>query len=414
MVYIPFIYFLILLISNVKKRGYDVGAAIVTVYLIVSFFGIILDHDLPEYSVSFTASHFLATIFYCTLLTISIWPFYELRSRSIKEIVLKPDKERALKIIGWFFIVFSFFNILLSISDILSVFASGNFGEIRQDYYSDVLDEQVTTNTKQSWYMYFVNLVPHFSPIVIGLFFYSVVYQNNSKWYNGLLFISSLSLFATSILTAARTQLIYWVLTVFVMFVFFKPQMQKKTIRKMIPLFFVLGFLTLDYVIIVATSRFDVNRNNSLLFYSGQQFSKFCELWDKFSFSQITLDRVFPLTSKYIFRNNFDYTQYRIIEGNRIGMHLGVFYTFLGDAMVDFGRLGMIIYTIVIAFISKKIVHRRNEALFSFSKFLLFIIFVRIPLLGVFAYVYYGFHTSFMILVTVLIAYYLNYEKKDI
>ena len=97
-----------------------------------------------------------------------------------------------------------------------------------------------------------------------------------------------------------------------------------------------------------------------------------------------------------------------MIEGGRIGMHLGVFYTFLGDAMVDFGKFGMVIYTLLLSYISTKIVSRHKLSSFSFSKFLLFILAVRMPLLGVFAYVYYGIGTSIVILTTLALAYYLR------
>lgn len=410
MIYLPFIYFTVLfLIMWRKQKNFNIGSLIVVYYILSSFFAVLIkEFDLLK-SV-FPDLNLIPTFLYCFLITVSIIPFYNFRSDKIKKINLANKK--LFISVSWVLIVFTFISLAFNLKDIINVF-SLDFVNIRNELYknADVFIEFANL----PWYKYLINFAPYFSPILLLFFFYSIIYMDNNKVFNILLILSSLVLIANSILSASRTEVIYWIMTFTALFICFSPQMSSKIKRKIKMLFVIIGFFGLIYILTITHSRFGDRGNSSsesLILYAGQSYIQFSNVYNHYSFDELTIDRVLPITSKYVLGHKFNNAKYRSEQSMRIGAETGVFFTFLGDAMLDFGVFGMIIYTFFFFFISISLLRRKNMYLISLSQMVIFVILMRTPLLGLFAYVYTSINSSILLIGSLIIAVSLMKFKK--
>lgn len=409
MIYIPFIYFIILfLIMWRKQRSFNIGSVIVLFYIISSFFAILIKKY--EWMFNFPEIDIVPTFLYCILLTISIIPFFKFRSDKIKLITLTNNK--LFITISWTLIILTFISLGITIPSIKSTLTL-NFADIRKEYYQDA--GTFYEFSGQPWYQYLINFAPSFSPILLLFFFYSVVYMNNKKIFNILLLLSSVVLPLNSILSAARTQVIYWLMTFCALYICFKPQFKTKSKLKILVTTSIIGILGIIYIYSVSVSRFEERESGtlgSLISYAGQSFPQFCNVYNHYTFDKLTFDRVFPITSKYVLGHKFTNVQYREHQSLRIGAETGVFFTFLGDAMLDFGKVGMIIYTLIFYFISIKCLKRKDYSSISLSQMIIFVLLMRQTLLGLFAYVYTSISSSIMVIGSLIIALLLNRNIK--
>ena len=410
MIYVPFIYFTILFIIMWRKqKSITVSSLIVIFYIISSFFAIIIKiENLWVDNLNFPKIDIIPTILYCSLLTISIIPFYSFRSEKIKSIKLKNIK--MFFVISWILIILSIISLAIVLPNIKTTL-SLDFFNVRKDYNQDA--GTFYEFSGMPWYQYLINFAPSFSPILILFFFYSIVYLDNKKIFNILLVFASIILSLNSILTASRTQVIYWIMTFSVFYIFFKPHMTTKIKRQINILFVIIGVIGLVYLFAVTISRFEkrnVGTEGSLILYTGQSFPQFCNVYNHYTFDEITIDRVLPITSKYILGHRFTKVEYRSSQSIRIGAETGVFFTFLGDAMLDFGKFGMIIYTLIFYLIARISLKRRNQSIITLSQMVVLVLLIRLPLLGLFAYVYTSIDSSIMILGSLIIAYLFKYK----
>lgn len=403
----PFIYFLILFIREYFRcKSFDVGCAILAVYLFSSFCTIL---HVNSTHLEFTfIDNIIPTLLYCSLLTICVKPFFSFASYAIKDIAYV--KEKTFKVVSWFFIVVSFIALILSFNDIKDSLFS-DLGRLRSAFYDDSYDSVIGG---QVWYKYILSLVVPFSPIMLLFFFYSVAKMKNGILFNILLFAASLIMVVQSFTNASRTQVIYWILTFYILYVLFRPVLSKK-IKYVFSL--VAGIMVLIlavYFIAVTISRFGEgdDAESSLLYYAGSSYLSFCDVYNHYSFQGLTFDRLLPITTKYIFGNNFNITLYREMIGAKIGTPVNLFFTFLGDAMIDFGIIGMILYAILQSFLTKKILYRRQKSVITLSQMILFVLIARQMLLGLFAYVYLSISSSILIIGSLFLSYY--FRRKNL
>ena len=169
------------------------------------------------------------------------------------------------------------------------------------------------------------------------------------------------------------------------------------------------------YFLLVTESRFGEGEGseNSLIVYSGQTYPNFCKFYHHYSFKEVTFDRVFPITTKYVFGHDFNTTTYREKEESRIGMKTGIFFTFLGDAMMDFGLIGMIIYTLLFAMLARRSLKSKDYVV-DVSYLIIMLLLLRQISNGYFAYVYKSISTSLFLIGSLFIAYLLKTPKKII
>ena len=403
MIYIPVCYFTAFFLFQLKKRKTicNIGSIITAYYVVSSAFSILYYKAVIGEMVDL---HIVPTILYCLLLSLTIYPFYKIDIRN-KVFRTIDNDNRTFHVISWILIILCLMFFAYILSSVMGALG-GDLGRIRRSTYFE--DNAVSF----PWYIYPAVYAKEFSPIILLFFFYSITFMKNSRIFNALLLFSSIVLPISGIVSASRTQIIYWLMTASVLLMIFWPHMSRGS--KRFTGFFVLGLsiIALLYIELVTVSRFQSLANDSIISYIGQPYVQFCNVYNHYSFDgHITFDRIFPITSKYIFGNNFNVRTYRAYHTARIGTQTGVFLTYLGDAMLDFGKIGMVIYAFVVWIIEKIFIKRINTKDLNLSSLIIMTILFRIPLLGIFAYMYLSIATSVMIIGSIVFAYFFSNIK---
>lgn len=172
------------------------------------------------------------------------------------------------------------------------------------------------------------------------------------------------------------------------------------------------------FFIIVTISRFYTNQqgsgDESVIVYLGQQFLQFNYFFSNYECHQITLNRIFPLTYYFLIDPTWNLTDYRwLISSQNGGIDIGVFYTFLGDLLVDIDFVGMFLYVIIYSFISSKICSNKNNTI-ELRRLILVLVLILIPLQGVFYYSYYRVDVSYFVLGSLLLYWSLGLKKNKL
>lgn len=409
LVYFPFIYFSALFLYKWKScKTLNVGGAILLLYAISSFFSIVLKESNYWPHGHFPELTLLPTLIYCGLLTLTILPFYNFK---LDESVPVMDIDnKTFKIVSWLLISLSLVFIVVNFEGIIDSlrygFLSMGFNDIRGDFYDEAADGVSHTRFNLSAAQYFINFSVVFSPLLLLFFFYSITFLHNSVLFNSSLILSSLVIVLYSTMNASRTQSFYWVITVILLYILFRPCMKPK-LRRIINMSLIIIILLVGiYFAAVTLSRAqekEFGAQGFLVYYMGQSYPHFVNVFQHFTFDGITIDRLFPITSKYLLGNYFDITQYRSMVETRIGAPVAIFYTFLGDALIDFGFVGMFIYAIVFSLICRNY-FLANNSICKLSSLVIYILLLRQISLGIFAYVYLSIPSSVLIIGSIIIA----------
>ena len=115
MLYLPFIYFTILFLTIIRKRGFDISACMIFIYAISSFFSIILYNQDYDYDLVYFSKidiSLLPTIIYCGLITFCIYPFYKYNSNQLNITNISPLKNSTF-FKGLIFIFISVFILII-------------------------------------------------------------------------------------------------------------------------------------------------------------------------------------------------------------------------------------------------------------------------------------------------------------
>lgn len=419
MITIPFIYFTLLSIWLIRKHhGIDLSAFLAIVYAFSGACTIIMDAN-DVYGFNGVCEKMAispwATFTYCALLTLSIVPFSSLDSRTLKDIDIQ--KGWVVDGLSWVLII-TFFVTLYSTFTNLDIVLHSDLKEVRDDVYDNMDKEQLTG------IQYFLALpetfFSQFSPVAILLYFLNVAKGRKSTWFNWLLLLSSLTPVIKAVLIAGRTQPIYWFLSFTALYILFRPMYDKQQRRKALFPFLLFGILVGGFIAAVTIARFkvadvmdDVGAYDSLLAYSGQSFVNFNDFYCNYIESGIHWDRIFPLTNYFFINPGWDLEEYRDLIWSYSGMNIGVFFTFLGDLLIDLGRMGMTVYVLIFSAISYLICRSANrEGTIDLSRLLVILILFLIPLQGIFYYSYYKTNVGYFVVITLIVCGLLKYNIK--
>lgn len=406
MIHLPFIYFtLLFLFFLYKQKAFNVGSYLTSIYMISSFFGILIDkYNLYDGTCLKSQISYQASFTYCLLITVSILPFYFFRNDLIVNIS-KP-KLKTFNLLSYFFMaIFAIISILF-IFDIYKIITS-SFLEMRQE---GVL---LPSTGIKHFGKIILTLFSNFSPMLIFFYFYSVIFLKKSKLFNSALLASSLTNVISGVLVAGRTTSIYWILSFMLAFVFFKNLLSKELKIKFLKTIILVFIVLFAYLSLATISRWGNDEAiNSLIVYIGQPYINFCAFFDNFQSQTITLNRIFPLITQVTSGKEFILADYRNSIFAYSDFNIGIFYTFLGDLLVDIGHLGVYIYVSIYFIISNFILRRNNKQSVDFVKILIFIILVHIPLHGVFYYSFYKVDVSYYIWISLVFMPILKYKFK--
>ncbi|MDT0294045.1 oligosaccharide repeat unit polymerase [Mesonia ostreae] len=411
MVVLPFIYFTLLLIFIYKRRGFNIGAYVVSIYSLTSFFALLMEiSSLRPYVLKNYEIGVVPTVLYCFLLTLTIWPFYNFRGERILTIGLNKPKSFN-KIVYFYF--GCFLLIVVSAAGNIVQILKGDLGALRiAKSRGEAISEDVATGGPFHSVMVLANSFGGFSIIMLLFYFYSICFLNKSKLFNTIILLSSMSIIIIGILGVDRSKSIYWLISYGLMLVIFWSHMTKRQHRKIFKITGIILGLIGSYFLMVTFSRFGEGENgsqDSIISYAGQSYIYFCYFFDNVDYGQFSLQRIFPWFYNLFIDNGINST----VELNsailgKTGTYVGVFSTFIGDIMVASGKLAAIIYCFCLFIFSKKILHFKNKVYYQFYEMLFLFCLISIPMLGLFTHFYASHSRTIPFLFFIFYAFYLR------
>ena len=391
---IPFIYFTLLSCwLYLRRRELDMAVAISMIYAVSGFFTILYEDlnlrgfDTRNYEVSL-----FPTILYCTLLTMCLLPFIMFSNRRIAEI--KPVRNvRLLKITAWAAFIWFVISALLSLPLFILMLTS-DMAEMRGAIYRGEGEDSFMIFLPPYIRMplALTNLAFGCYWIFVFLAFYCLLIQRLPIKYFWLFIIASLSGPWIGILGADRSRSTYWIISVVITYLFYRPFMSAKLKRIITSIMLILIGTTAVYLSMMTVSRFDKSDDGAfgaIIDYLGQNFVNFCYFFDTFDSPWTTLSLIFPFTSQYILGE-------QIVGGAPIqehltdltGKELGVFYTFIGHIMVSAGRAIVIVWCIVYMVLSTHILRKYKRRTVSLHTAFCYMLLASVVYLGLWVFFY--------------------------
>jgi len=412
MVWVPFIYFSILLLYILyKKKTFELSAYLVSLYLISSFCSILIDlSDLRSFDTQYYRISFLPTIVYCFLLTLTIWPFYRFKSQRITNIkVTKPKQFDYIVYIYFCAFLLIFFTSLTNIVHVLS----GDLGALRNALGrgEDISNNKFASNP----IIIVAGILGDFSIVMLLFYFTSISFLKRSKLFNTICFLSSMAIVILAIEGVDRSKVLYWLITYGGMLVLFWKRMSKKQHKNISIASIIILSLAVSYFLILTFSRFDAydtGSKGSMISYAGQSYINFCFFFDKVKYGEFSLQRVFPLFYKLFIHNGInDTVNLNADISLKTGKEIGVFSTFIGDIMVASGKIAATVYCIAFYIAAYSIVKFSTKTFLHFYHMLFVFCLITIPMLGVFTHFYANFTRTIPFLLFILYAFYLKYDR---
>lgn len=418
MIAVPFIYFSTLLLFIYRKnKRFDVSAYLVMLYVITSFFAILIDLlDLYGHGAPKPDINLLPTITYCFFLSITIYPFYRFKSSKIEEILPVKNKKLFNYTIYLFFGGFILMVIFFA-QDIWFRITYGNFLELRQDIRSGELEAGIGGSGKlMGLIQVILNIIAAGSPVMLMFYFYSITFLNKSKLFNSIILLSSFTFILQGIIGIDRSRIMYYTLIFGLMFVLFKPYLKKQHLRKIYKIILVYGTLIFLYFIAVTISRFgyrDTGTIGGIISYAGQPFINYVYFFENLNIPEVSYHRVFPLFYR-LFMNTEGLTMFEWASEIqfRTGIRILVFSTFIGDLSTSIGKTGSLVFSLIYSIVATYSLKRKQFSKISFSQLIHFYVLVLIPLLGIFVYFYASYTRVLSLIFLLLVSIFLKYKLK--
>lgn len=337
-----------------------------------------------------------------------------MRSTSLKNITI--TKPQLMDFVSWGLIVTFFLTLAMLFSDIYTALTS-DLSEIRSMVYGD--DEGHHVSGLKWWLLLPNTLFSQFSPIAILFFYINVSQSRKSNLFNYLLLASSITPILSAILIAGRTQIIYWLLSYLLCFFLFRNQMNAEQRRIVVRPFLVFAGAFVLFFASVTLARFtsntldsDTNTLNSVIAYTGQAFINYNNFFNHYICHKISFNRIMPVSHYFVIDPGWTLKNYRAQIMSQTGMNIGVFYTFLGDLMVDLSKVGMTIFVLLFAGISTFLSRQEEDNSIPIYRMLLVQLLILIPLQGLFYYSFHRVDVGYYIIGTLLLSFFFKYTFK--
>lgn len=370
MIFIPSLFFSFILYKIIRKNGFDLSACITSMYLLISIFAAILgnyDYEFPYGNYSKVSIGIVPTFVYCFSIGICIYPFYIFNSNKKRTLfTLKHPKYVDLLV----YVYFLTFLLLLAIfwKDILFRIFYGDMGELRQLQYAGLLENALDSKGGAIRRIGgLLTIIGDGAYFMIPIFFYALCKMGKSTLYLLMILLGSVTPVLLGFINIDRSKTAFWICIFLMTFFLFRPyinsEKKKETLKRLI---IIVGGILLLYLTVVTISRFgerDEGTSGGLLVYLGQPFINFCNIWEHIDSNHFFISRVLPLTT-FIFdggHGNDEIVDYIMSSASRTGLHLNVFFTFVGMFLVDMGRIAAIVIPLFQFLISKKILLKSSK-----------------------------------------------------
>lgn len=414
MIAVPFIYFSFLsYLFYRRRRLIDMGMIIAFVYGMSGLFSILIDvfslraRDSIYYTISAEA-----TFAYCGLLTMCLLPI-ALNSHTAFRRLKPVSNPQILKLLAWFAVVWFIFTAILSWQNMMNVL-TGDMEEYRRQMYAD--------EGQESWMLVLpppirivvaiVNSIFGCNWALIFLAFFSRFVQRLHPRFFFMFLLASLSGPMNGIIGANRSATAYWIMSLFGLYLLFRPYMPKQEKRRFVLIAGTIVVLLITYLAAMTLARFgdreyggDVSgTQGGLISYLGQSFINFCCYFDTYEPPFYHLGIIFPFTFQYVLGipSGGVIIQEQMTE--LTGFETGVFYTYIGQIIVGAGKVVAIAFCIVYSVYSSIILPRIVRSQYvSISSLYLYYALASVMFLGIFGHYYTSGTSTFGLIMMYLI-----------
>lgn len=406
MVYFVFIYFLLAFIFIIRRRGIDISACIIGIYMLTSLCSIYLVNNVSGYASR--PPGVIPTIIYCSMITLVTIPFYRFNSTKIREI--PKVNPRVFNILSWTLICGFVFSFLLFWDDIIIRLAYGQeIGQLRGEAGGGLGTAQAALSgpirALSSLFMTILSL----SPISFILFFYSITFLRKKWYFNVLLFLSSFGCLIASVIGIDRSVFFYWIIDFIFIYVMFKPYLTSRVKKYIFLLGVAIIALASTYLLMVTMSRFNGREMDSFFDYMGQNYLNFCWFWNNYDAPITNWGILCPITSHFIgidWGAPVDAVSFGHYVEDKVGYFVNYFYTFMGTVMLYLGQWAVIPFCILFYCISNKLLNKRLY--FGVQSFIRVFILAVVPYCGVILYLYVDYIRFLAALIMLCFCYFMD------
>jgi hypothetical protein len=408
MIYIPLIWFSLLLIYILrKKKRFEISALITIAYMITSFFAIIIDNKKLYWDSGMTqASLQLSTsLLYCLLISITILPFTILPTLRKESVILIRNLTLFDNIVYFYFGIYVLFIFFFG-NEIIDRFTDPDIADLRILFMSEGDDLGFKKYSGITRIIARVVFLFGSSAMFLQIiYFYSIVFLKKSAKFNISILLFSTMPILLGMLTIDRSKTIFWMMSFVALAVFFWPALypsQKKQIKSILIIFFTFFIIYLSIITVARYGEQNLGAVNSLIVYSGQSFNNFCLFYDKLDLPGISLKLVTPILNSIIESSD------SISRADLYARSLdtAVFASFSGMLIREIGVWGSTAYSIIYFLIATLVF--RNILKFSITKLFLVFILLYIPYFGIFGLYYSSFDIEIMTWFILIVCYFLN------
>lgn len=387
-IYIPFIYFLLITVYIILKKGICIAAGLSGLYTVTSLFSLLIKLN-PLLAMSYMVDYSLLeidiwpTLTYCMLISLFIYPLYKYDEYLGVNIPI-TFTNRPINVLCNFYIAIFLLTLLLYGPDIFSSILSGDFGDVRANAYTSEFQKKGPVQN-------LLSILSNGSFFMIFFFFYNLASNTHSNKYNTLLLLASLSKPLISITAADRSCTYYWIMIFVFCYLFFRKAIVNDGIRKYLRRTSIfMGSGVLIYLIAVTISRFadrDYSAQGSVILYLGQPFLNFCNYWGNLSLSSYSYHEVLPITN-YLFLGNVQMGDWYEHVASTTGVHINVFGSFIGQFISGIGTVNGCLFTLFLCLLEFIIIKKRYYNQNNFFVFFCVFAVTIIPFCGCIAYYY--------------------------
>lgn len=365
----------------------DASAYITLLYAVSSFFSVLhySNGTLDLYKESCT---FLPTVIYCFLITLAIIPVYKFDTSRLRSITL-PN----IWIIKGLVYIYLFALIVLLIAfmhDLRFILTYGDLAELRSEVYQDMF--RVSHYYGVFGYVVSIcNMLASMSYVMIPIFLLAILAKLDMKIVL-MAALGSLSVLIQGILNIDRSKVFYWMVILGLGLSALWPHFKAKQ-KKIVSILCVAMLCgTLSYFLLVSQHRFedrDGSVEGSLVSYAGQSYINFCYFFENFYNKELFSTKLlFPVTHAFVLKDYKGMVHLQQEMTSSTGIECGVFYSFLGNFIVDNNQKGPFIYILCYLLLFAVCLLHKNKQTTTMLNFLYFFFLSIVPACGVISYIY--------------------------
>lgn len=384
-----------------KHRTFDLASYMLLLYTITSLCsvlmvlggylsangGVLYDGWEPEFGV-------VPTFLYCALITITVYPFSLIRPEKLESV---SNVHRYVIYAFTLFIVLQGIIMYYLVGDSITDLLNGDFKFLKEAHYSGDIspaDAKMLTMPMPIQFMYLLSFM---TLLALPLFFYYTCVEKRSLWLTSPLLAVSISPILRGVLMADRTEIIHYGLMFFFCLVFFQKFITSRVRNFLVVASIPVLAVGMTYIIAVSSSRFeneDEGTGGSMLEYAGQSYANFCYFYDNHNRELYYVEREFPVTSYFVFKNQ--YVETKEERTAKEGFFVGVFASHVGSWLIDTGVIGCMLICLFFALLCCLVIARYNRHDFDIADVLMLFALGAVPTFGIFYYRYYSVATAFV------------------